>query len=181
MDVARAPGPRWLRIALAGCALVYYFLLLRHPSQRLEPLTFFTECTCLFPDADRYAIEFRLEGWSCGDAQWEPMDPRPYFPLEADDKESRFQRLGYFYNRSRTAMRALTSYILARHDGARDDVPGAIGGIRLSRLQRELPPPGASVDRYIYRPTAPPLADDNLEHLYWTPESERRQTCGGAR
>jgi hypothetical protein len=185
VEVARGPGPRWFRTTLVVCAAIYYFLLLRqsrNPTLWLQPVTYFGECTSLFPNADRFALDFRLEGWSCADQRWEPMDPRPYFPIEADDKESRFQRLAYFYaslEPSRPAMRALGAYIVAHHPQVTDGVTGAIGGIRVSRLAHPLPPPGTHIERYVYRPTAPPLADDHLDHLYWTPQSMRTARCGG--
>jgi len=73
-----------------------------HPpdNEYIRPVAFFTECTCLFPRAAVYTIEYRLDAWACG-RRWEPIDPRPYFPIQTDDKESRLQRLGYFYEHNR--------------------------------------------------------------------------------
>jgi hypothetical protein len=179
--VASGPGPRWLRIALAVIAVIYFIALLKHPPQKslFKPLAYFTECTKLFPEADEYALEYRLEGWSCSARVWQPLDPRPYFPMEADDKESRFQRIGYFYSGNRTVMNALDDYIVEHHDGAADGIDGAIGGIRLFRVRRPLPDLGDPVPRYAYAPLAP-VPDDWRKNLYWTKRSNRAKRCGSA-
>jgi hypothetical protein len=143
----------------------------------LRPVAFFSECTCLFPSANDFAIEYRLEAWSCGAYAWRELDPRPYFPIEADDKESRFQRLGHFYQQDREAMQALEDYILTRHPDAADGVDGEIGGIRLYKSIRELPAPGEPVERYVYRPLEPAPTAKRRE-LYWTKISDRRVRCG---
>src|SRR5205823_7427999 len=107
---------------LVGLALVYYFSLIRHPpdARWVRPAAFFTEATCLFPRSDTFAIEYRLEVWSCS-KQWQEIDFRPYFPIQPDDKESRFQRLAYFYDRNRPAMQALDNYISSGHAAGIDD------------------------------------------------------------
>lgn len=178
-EIARGPGPRWLRLALAGLASLYFVALVRHPPQvgPLHALGFFTESTCLFPGASRFALEFRLEAWSCPRKRWEPLDPRAYFPIEADDKESRFQRLGHFYQQSRPAMTALDEWIAARHDRTDDGVAGPIGGIRLVKQSRSLPAPGEPVARYAYDPLAP-IPKDERKDLYATRPSERKARCG---
>ena len=175
MPIARGVGPRWFRGALAGLATLYGVALLVHPPNRgvLRPLAFFTSATCLFPRADRYATEFRLAAWSCDTRAWEPLDPRPYFPIEADDKESRLQRLAYFYKANRTVMRALDDYLVAHHDGRADGVAGAIGGIRLVEDRRELPPVGEAFPRYVFDPRAPLAAPDPAH-----PEREPYHTPG---
>jgi len=178
-DVARGPGPAWLRATLAVLAGVYYVLLVKHPPPRgpLRSVAFFTECTCLFPTANDYRIEYRLDAWSCGAYGWRELDPRPFFPIEADDKESRFQRLGHFYQQDRSAMQALEAHILTHHPEVTDGVDGPIGGIRLFKTIAPLPAPGQPVERYIYRPLELP-ADAKRRDLYWTPISERRARCG---
>jgi hypothetical protein len=158
--------------------VVYYGALIHHPpdSRWIRPAAFFTEATALFPSASMYAIEYRLEVWPCG-RQWEPIDPRPYFPIRTDDKESRFQRLGYFYERNRPAMQALDSYISTHHAAGVDDgVTGAIGGIRLVKVVRPLPPVGGEVERYHFDPFAP-IPPAQRRDVYYTPESERRRRC----
>jgi hypothetical protein len=176
-----------LRLGLAGLAALYFAALLHHPGARwLRPVAFFTQATQLFPKASAYAIEFRLEGWRCG-GHWEPMDPRPYFPIEPDDKESRFQRLGHFYldyrqtasevEQNRIVMQALDRYISARHAaGADDGIAGPIGGIQLFKVVRTFPAAGQPIERYRFDPLAP-VAPDQRRPGYTTPAAERKRRC----
>ncbi len=178
-DIARGPGPGWLRIALVVIAGMYYFSLVRHPPQVafVRPAAFFTDCTCLFPAANMYALEYRLEGWSCARNRWEPLDPRAYFPIESDDKESRFQRYAYFYQGTRVAMESLDDWIEARHADVDDAVSGPIGGIRLYKWNRTIPPAGDPIERYVYRPLDPiPAAERKA--LFWTRTPLRKTRCG---
>ena len=179
MTVVQGPGPPWLRRALAVVATIYFVALVKHPPHvgPLHAIGFFTESTCLFPYAADYAIEYRLDAWSCPRVRWEPLDPRGYFPIEANDKESRFQRLGYFYQQSRPTMAALDAWISARHDTTDDGLAGPIGGIRLYKWTRPIPAPGDPVDRYTYAPLAAVPADQRRD-LYYTKGSERRTRCG---
>jgi hypothetical protein len=183
--VARGPGPRWLRYVLVGVAAIYFFMLLKHPSERWQPLSFFVQATKLFPEADDVALEYRLDAWSCDARAWVPLDPRPFFPIEADDKESRFQRFGYFYadrgSRAdrRLVLRALDDYIVERHGHVDDGLAGAIGGIRMYKWRRTLPKPGDPVPRYVYRPLAPVPADERTE-LFHTVTSTRKERCAAA-
>ena len=175
--VATGPGPRWLRRGLAGLAVLYFAALLHHRDIRwLRPVMFFTDATKLFPRASVYALEYRLEVWPCG-RRWEPIDPRPYFPIEPDDKESRLQRLGYFYERNRTVMQALDDYLSAGHAaGADDGVAGRIGGIRLVKVVRPLPDVGQPVERYHFEPRAP-IPPEQRRDVYFTPGPERKRRC----
>jgi hypothetical protein len=176
--IARGPGPNWLRNVLAALALVYFFALLKHPphSRGLRAISFFTESTCLFPQADVVAQEFRLDGWSCACKAWAPIDPRAYFPIQADDKESRFQRFAYFYKATREAMQALEAWVLDRHDATDDGLAGAIGGIRLTKWTRPIPDPGTDLERYEYRPLTK-VPDSERKDLYYTPASKRKARC----
>lgn len=176
--VAVGPGPRWFRLGLAGLAAVYYAaLLLPAPEiSWLRPVVFFTEATKLFPRSSAFAIEWRLEVWPCG-RKWEPIDPRPYFPIQPEDKESRLQRLGYFYEHSRPVMQALDAYISAHHAaGAADGVTGKIGGIRLFKIVRPFPPAGEPIERYHFDPLGP-VPPEQRRDLYYTPASERKRRC----
>jgi hypothetical protein len=184
-EIARGPGPRWLRIALAVLAGIYLVTLKWHlpDSGAFRALSFFTEATKLFADADNVALEYRLDAWSCDGHAWVPLDPRPYFPIEADDKESRFQRLGYFYGdraggeTRRTVMIALDDFINARHDTVDDGVAGKIGGIRFYKVSRPLPEPGDPVERYVYRPLSPPPENAKRTELFHSRGSLRKQRC----
>jgi hypothetical protein len=180
-NIAVGPGPRWWRRALVGLAGLYYVALIHHPpdTRWLRPAAFFTEATCLFPRASSYAIEYRLEVWACG-RRWEPIDPRPYFPIQPDDKESRLQRLGYFYERSHAVMQVLDTYISTHHAaGADDGVAGPIGGIRLFKIVRPFPSAGEPVDRYHFEPFAAVPAEQRRD-IYFTPGPERKRRCAGS-
>ena len=139
-------------------------------------MAFFTQATSLFPHASSFAIEYRLEAWACG-RRWEPIDPRPYFPIEREDKESRLQRFGYFYEHDHPALQALDRYLSAGHAAGTDDgVAGPIGGIRLVKVVRPLPAVGGPVERYRFDPFAPVPAAQRRD-LYYTPGPERKQRC----
>lgn len=173
--VARGIGPRPFRIGLAVLAIAYYAGLVKQPPQLpgLHAFTFFTEATALFPDASEYVIELRLELWSCDAKAWQLVDPRPFFPIEADSKESRFQRIGYFYGHNRDVMRALDAWIVARSptiDGSR------VGGIRVAKLARPVPAAGTSIARYEFRPLAP-IDRTERRDLYFTKSKEREVRC----
>jgi len=178
-DVAVGIRPMWARIGLVFLACAYYAALLHHPAEIkwLAPAEFFTEATALFPRASDSAVEYRLEGWSCTTSSWQLLDPRPYFPIQPDDKESRFQRLGHFYYNERPAMVALANYILDGHAAGIDDgVTGKIGGIQLIQVLRKVPPVGTPIERYHFDPMAPIPADQRKEK-YHTSQSERTRRC----
>ena len=192
----RGIGPRGFRLALVAGAIVYYLGLLHHGWVGCvsKPAEFFVDSTKLFPDANRVAMEFRLEGWSCTDRSWHLIDPRPYFPMRSDDKESRFQRLAYFYGvraskppkgtpkekvPERIAMYALDDYIMARHKDVDDGLAGDLGGIQVYVIKKPIPEPGATVERYEYQPFV--VTDGKREDLFYTPESKRKARCRGDR
>jgi hypothetical protein len=180
--VAVGPGPRWWRRTLAVIGTLYLIALVKHPPQwrGLHAIGFFTESTSLFPRANLFSMEYRLDAWSCSDQQWHPIDPRAYFPIQADDKESRFQRLGYFYTGNRTVMNALDEFIYNLHDTRDDGFSGQIGGIRMTKWSKPIPPVGTHVERYEFRPLEPPPADETKE-LYYTKSSVRRSRCAAVR
>ena len=64
--IARGPGPSWLRLGLAGLAGLYFVALVVHPPHVsvLQTIGFFTESTCLFPNARGNLTEYRLDAWS---------------------------------------------------------------------------------------------------------------------
>jgi len=180
-DVARGPGPRWVRRVLVGLAAVYFVALVRHPPPwpGLRAAGFFTESTCLFPRARTVSSDFHLDGWSCRARRWDPIDPRAYFPIQADDKESRFQRFGYFYQRNEPSLAALDAWIAARHAGTEDGLAGPIGGIRLATWTRPIPAVGSPIERYVYDPLANVPADHRKD-VYNTPAAARRARCPAA-
>lgn len=182
-DVAVGIRPMWARIGLVVLAGMYYLALLHHPVEIhwLAPAEFFTEATALFPRASEYALEYRLEGWSCSASAWQPLDPRPYFPIQPDDKESRFQRLAHFYGEltpaNRPVMVALADYIIAGHAaGADDGIAGKIGGIQMVVVLRKVPAVGTPIERYTYDPLGP-IPPDQRKDKYHTTMTERKRRC----
>jgi hypothetical protein len=178
--IARGPGPRWVRRGLAVLAALYFAALIHHPPQwpGLRVAGFFTESTCLFPRANLVTSDYRLDAWSCADRRWAPIDPRAYFPIEASDKESRFQRFGYFYQRNKPSLDALDAWIEARHPRTEDGLAGAIGGIRLAKWTRPIPEAGSPIEPYVYHPLEPiPQAQRKI--FYDTAAPIRRARCAG--
>jgi hypothetical protein len=146
---------------------------------RPGPARYFTQLACLFPDASELAIEYRAEAWSCARRRWEEIDPRPHFPLHASDKESRFQRVGFFYRSNDKVMRALEDYVRGRHNGAgapADGLDGPIGGLRLLSLRTPFPPPGGDLQRWHWKPLAD-FPDEQRKYWYWTPPRRREAQC----
>jgi hypothetical protein len=206
-EVARGPGPTPVRIAIAVIAGIYLVLLVIQPAQRgwKSPIAYFTTCTGLFPQADWVgsddaskqpgAKEFRIEAWSCERTRWEAFDPQPYFPIQADDKESRLPRMIHFYIElgataadERATAHALEDFLFQHHDddGADDGVPGTLGGIRLSRVATPFGAVGDTVARYRYEPLAPVPADAHVTVLYQTQQGDHdghvgiKSRCKGA-
>jgi hypothetical protein len=190
----------WLRWALAVAAALYFLGLFVYSTgwkkvprrSIMKPIAFFLESAGLFPKADVIAFEYRLEGWSCRRRRWERLDPRPYFPMEADNKESRFQRVEWLFrdSDSNSAINAALDDYIARHRDADDGVVGPIGGIRVYEVWRELPPVGEDTARYSFHPLAPLQPgeyrkdirhkdpDTRVEHrFYFTPRDERVKRC----
>jgi hypothetical protein len=175
-------GPGWSRGVLTALAALYLASLFLNGAgsqvpRHLLPATglYFVQTTCLFPHAARMAIDYRLEGWSCDRGRFEELDVRPHFPIHADDKESRFQRVGFFHRRSRPVMQALEAYVLEGEVARRPERP--VGGIRLSSVRIPLPEVGEPVPRWTRRPLEahPP---DQVRHWYYTPRATRSLRCG---
>lgn len=190
--VAPATLPRWLYRglgALAGVYLVSIFLGSsgsRLPDELLpRPLRYFTQIACLFPRARPMGIEYRVQAYSCRSGQFRELDYRPYFPIRADDKESRFERAGFFHRRDRKVMEALDDYLVGRHNAgakagtARDGIEGAIGGILFMSLRLPLPEPGSRIERYRRRPLED-YPHDQRKYWYKTPQSRLRERCAEA-
>jgi hypothetical protein len=112
--------------------------------------------------------------------------------MRSDDKESRFQRLAYFYGvraskpppgtshdkvPERVAMTALDDFIVAHHPSVDDGLAGDIGGIQVYVIKKPIPEPGATIDRYEYQPFV--VTDGKRQDLFYTPESKRKARCRG--
>ena len=178
----RLPGAgpsrfRGLWIAIAGLYLVTVWLDGVGSSWPAKitprPWLYFSQVAALFVNAAPKVIDYRAEGWSCAERRWVEVDVRPYFRIDADNKENRFQRALQFYRKNRNVMRALEDFVVARHNasGAR------IGGVRFSSLRLDYPPPGAHVAPFEQRPVSA-YSGEQKHDWYWTPKPRRMQRCG---
>jgi hypothetical protein len=136
----------------------------------------------LFPRAAVVSIDYRAEAFVCADSAWREMDTRPYFPIDSDDKENRFDRVMHFFRENRRTMEALDDYLVERHDAGHDEdgVHGAIGGVRLLSLRIPIPAPGDELQRVSRRPVAA-YPDQQRALFYHTPRSKLAARCGGDR
>lgn len=149
-----------------------------------RPLAYFAQVAGLFPSAAQFAIEYRAEGWSCRDQRWFEVDTRPDFPIDAGNKENRFERLLHFHREDRVTMRALEQFLIARHNqhaldaaaAGQSPVPPIIGGIRTLSLRIPLGKPGEPGERYERRPLEAYPAEYH-KNWYYTPESKRQELC----
>jgi hypothetical protein len=142
---------------------------------------YFLQIAALFPLAATMTIDYRAEAWVCADKKWEELDTRPYFPLDPDDKENRFQRVMHFFRQEETTMHALDAYLVDRHaSGKGDDGIDAvktIGGVRLLSLRIPLPAPGEHLERFRRLPlTEYPQEERHV--FYHTPRSKAAERCG---
>jgi hypothetical protein len=151
------------------------------PSKILpRPIAFFTQVAVLFPRAAHATIDYRAEAWICSKQTWVEMDTRPYFPIDPDDKENRFNRAMHFFRENRATMHALDRYIVRNHDdhpGPDGIDPGErIGGVRLMSLRIPIPKVGSSFERYERYPLSH-YPDAERKAFYHTPESTRERRC----
>jgi hypothetical protein len=141
---------------------------------------YFTQAACLFPDAATVSIEYRVEGWSCTEKRWLELDHRRDFPMHAENKESRFHRLGHFYRSNLPVMQALDAYLVGQHNARveRGEEAGSrIGGIQFVSLRIPLPVPGTAVERYRWRPLSD-YPGSYQKREFKTGAIRRRDRCG---
>jgi hypothetical protein len=146
---------------------------------------YFLQIAALFPHAAVNVIDYRAEGWLCRERRWEEIDTRPYFRIDPNDKENRFQRVMHFFRDNRTVMHALDDYLVASHaagretgghaDGIADDE--ALGGIRVMSLRLPLPSPGDPLVRMERKPLTS-YPKEVRKHFYYTTKSRRAERCG---
>jgi len=138
------------------------------------PWLYFAQVAALFVNAAPKVIDYRAEGWSCAERRWTEVDVRPYFRIDSDNKENRFQRALQFYRKNRSVMRALEDFVIARNNAA-----GAkpIGGVRFSSLRLSYPAPGEHVSTYERLPLAT-YSGEQRHDWYWTPKARRVERCG---
>jgi hypothetical protein len=154
------------------------------PSRVLpHTLNYFLQIAALFPRAATKSIDYRAEAYVCREHAWTEIDTRPYFRVDAEEKENRFHRAMQFYREEATAMHALDAYLVDAHgSGGHDDgVPhdAAIGGVRLMSLRIPLPKPGDALERVRRKPLAD-YPEDERHVFYHTPKSTLRERCRAA-
>jgi hypothetical protein len=146
-------------------------------------ITFFTQVAALFPRAAEYSIDYRAEGYICDTGEWQELDTRPYFPIDENDKENRFQRVMHFFRQDETTMHALDGYLVGAHDTATHDdgiARGAeLGGVRLLSLRIPLPKPGDALERARRKPLSD-FPDEERHVFYHTPKSTIAARCAGS-
>lgn len=176
--IAEGPGSRRFRRGLAIAAALYlagiWLEAAGAPLQAIvpRPLHYFVQVAKLFPNAVTVTTEYRAEAYSCADRVWRELDVRPFFPLRADDKESRFTRAMFFYRRQPAVMRALDDYLVA----ANDRVSPPIGGVLLLSLRLPIPAPGAATEPYRRRPLGE-YGPGLRKYWYRTSTAVRRARC----
>jgi hypothetical protein len=142
---------------------------------------YFVQVAALFPWAATASIDYRAEGFICGEGAWMELDTRPYFPIDPDDKENRFNRVMHFFRENRTTMTALDSYLVDNHNSARheDGIPRdhAIGGVRLLSLRIPIPSPGDRLERVSRQPLSS-YPKEQRKAFYHTPRSKLAERCG---
>lgn len=177
---------RWILVGIASTYLAGVWLDgvgSTLPSSILpRSLNYFLQVSALFPYAALASIDYRAEGWVCAESKWEEIDTRPYFPIDADNKENRFQRVMHFYRENRPTMHALEAYLIEAHaagradDGIPHDVP--IAGVRFSSLRIPLPEPGQPLTRSERRPLSE-YPESERKLFYHTRRSKLEARCAG--
>jgi hypothetical protein len=183
-EVVRGYLPRALELAAGALAGLYLLALVLGTSGHdvlgphlPETFEHFVRVPCLFPHAATDVIDYRLAAWSCTERQFRELDVRPYFPMHEDDKENRFQRLGFFFRRDAKVLGALDDWLTAAHDGphADDGLSGPIGGIQLFSLR--LPVPALGEMARWARPPLAELPDTVKKEWYRTVADLRAKRC----
>jgi hypothetical protein len=196
--ILRAWGHGAIPKALGAIAVVYFAAIFTEAAKSGSsarwlpaPLAYFTQVAALFPGAARNATDYRVEGFRCRDKSWSEIDVSPWFPIDADNKESRFYRAIHFYGDQhphRQTLRALDEFIAEHYDAdavdasARGDAREPIAGVRFVRLHVPVGTPGDGQQRYEKKPLSS-YPDEVRKDLYYTPESKRDERCArlGAR
>jgi hypothetical protein len=151
--------------------------------ERILPRTanYFVQVSALFPWAATASIDYRAEGFICSEGAWMELDTRPYFPIDPDDKENRFNRVMHFFRENRTTMTALDSYLVYNHNSGsgEDGIPRdrTIGGVRLLSLRIPIPSPGDRLQRVSRQPLSS-YPEQQRKAFYHTPRSKLAERCG---
>ncbi len=161
------PGPAVFRYALAAGSLLYFLVVIIGEWRSglayawvPGPILYFTQVAGLFTESKKADMEFRVLGWSCRDGLFREMDVDAHFPIQAGNKENRFQRAVYFYHANGKVMGHLDRFLIRAHNarvaaleaaGKEPDV-GLIGGVRIVSAMTPIPRPEEGAQRYARRP-----------------------------
>jgi hypothetical protein len=181
IEVASSPGPPLLRLALAVAGALYIAAVFIEGAGggRLarvvpRPVLFFSQIASLFPRAATHRIEYRAEGLPCRGPAFE-IDVRPFFPIHADDKESRFDRALHFHRKDRATLEALETYVMDAYNRRQPD--NKLAGLVFLSLRAPIPQPGSALSPY----QRAPLSDFPAEqrHVWYaTSRDDVNQRCG---
>jgi hypothetical protein len=142
---------------------------------------YFVQVAALFPWAAVTSIDYRAEGFVCREGAWRELDTRPYFPIDPDDKENRFNRTMHFFRENRQTMVALDAYLVERHDSSEHEDGIAhdltLGGVRLWSLRIPVPSPGDRLERMSRRPLSA-YPEEQRKAFYHTPTWKLTERCG---
>jgi len=139
-----------------------------------RPWLYFSQIAALFVTAAPKVIDYRAEGWSCSERKWVEIDVRPWFHIDRDNKENRFQRALQFYRKNRTVMQALEDFVVKSNNASRN---GSIGGVRFVSLRLSYPAAGERIAPYERLPLAT-YSGEQRHDWYWTPKPRRDERCG---
>jgi hypothetical protein len=179
----------WATVLLRGSASAYLAAIWLSgtgstlPSHLLpRAANYFVQVAALFPLAATDSIEYRAEAWVCAHHAWEELATDAYFPLDAGNKENRFQRVMHFYRENEPTMRALDKYLIDAHGKGRhaDGIPLelAIGGVRMCSLRIPIPKPGDTLVPFQHLPLSEYPANER-HYFYHTPKSTLARRCSG--
>ncbi|MGH7281068.1 MAG: hypothetical protein ACRELY_06060 [Polyangiaceae bacterium] len=145
---------------------------------------YFLQISALFPHAAVVSIDYRAQGWLCRERKWQEIDTRPYFPVDSETKENRFQRVMHFLRDDRPTMHALDDYLVEHHNEGRTDdgIPRdtEIGGIRVLSLRLPLPAPGDHLVRNRHDPLDA-YPESVRKYFYHSTRSRRAARCNANR
>jgi hypothetical protein len=172
VPVVASPGPPWLRRVLAVLGGLYVALVFYEAVGRQYPALYFCQVAKLFPGATQYVFEHRAQGYRCGGPLVD-IDVRPFFPIHANDKESRFDRAVHFYSTDRPTMQALEAYIMREYNRTE---PDKIAGVSLTRIQTPVPSPGSAFPRFERKPLSE-YPEKERQVFYHTPKRVVDERC----
>ncbi len=178
--LAQPWAPRWLRRVSVALAVAFLSLLwldaVGAGTSRALPLSLrpFVQVAQLFPNAAENVIEWRILGFRCATGKFEELDVRAFFPIHADDKESRFERALFFYMKTPQVLTALDDYVTRRQDelGAGQ----RIGGVMILSLRIPIPALGSVSERYQRQPLER-YPHDWRHYWYTTASDDRTRRC----